>query len=157
MTQPSYASEITRLIKEILADSKKMSREKLDIKYAEFKDAFRQLYEVILDKNDHSSMKDLMIPYMLGMLEKKDKGEVDEFDTNVKVSNLIADKFLYKGNGIARPSEKEKKAKYDSMRAEYERKKLEETSSSKGPKIGTKVSDQVQKRPGVLLDLEIIE
>src|SRR4051812_10395106 len=87
--------DIPDIIKNIRSDKKKMSFEELSDKYAPFKEAFVILFEMIskpVETKDDMEILD----NMLLQFKNFENGQIGRYDADVKVAEVIADKYLYK-------------------------------------------------------------
>lgn len=97
---------ILSIVKEILKDKSKLSKDEMFNKYAAFRERFITLFELLMTTEDNmETLRNL--GFLADTLDKREKGLVGEFDADIRVSGFLADKYMYKeGSGIKKPDAK---------------------------------------------------
>lgn len=91
--------------------------------YETFKDKYPKLYRYILEEPDETYDVE-MLESMLLQRQKIDNNSEESFvETNMKVAETIADRYLYNDDTLKKPTEKEMKKHREKVRKLYLNKK----------------------------------
>jgi hypothetical protein len=94
------STDIIPLIDKIRVDKLELNEAEMLEKYQAFKDLFPKLYEGLLDETSETK---IILDKQLKLLKMREEGSISRFNADVRVGNLVADKYLY--NHLPRPSE----------------------------------------------------
>lgn len=91
------SEDIIKSFNGVIRDSKNMTPDELDIKYANFKETFNKLYSVAIDSVVSGKVQEAyeMLKMMLKARESMQDGRTTKLTTDMFVGNQLGKKYIY--------------------------------------------------------------